>query len=45
VFEGLAESLRDRSVAATASGTGSVSGFGPLPTRDADTSGPRNEAQ
>jgi hypothetical protein len=45
VFEGLAESLRDRSVAATASSTGSVSGFGPLPTRDADTSGPRNEAQ
>jgi hypothetical protein len=44
VFEGLAESLRDRSVAAAASSTGSVAGFGPLPGRDADTSGPRNES-
>jgi hypothetical protein len=40
VFEGLAESLRDRSVAATASG---VSGFAPIPARDTETSGPRNE--
>ena len=40
VFEGLAESLRDRSVAATASG---VSGFAPIPARDTESSGPRNE--
>ncbi|MGC2720922.1 MAG: hypothetical protein WA209_15170 [Candidatus Acidiferrales bacterium] len=40
VFEGLAESLRDRSVAATASG---VSGFAPIPARDPEASGPRNE--
>ncbi len=45
VFEGLAESLRDRSVAAAASSAGNVAGFGPLPARDADTTAPRNEAQ
>ena len=44
VFEGLAESLRDRTIAAAAGG--SVSGFGPLPPqgRETDTTpGPRNE--
>jgi hypothetical protein len=45
VFEGLAESLRDRNVAAAASSAGNVAGFGPLPARDADTTAPRNEAQ
>ena len=44
VFEGLAESLRDRTIAAAAGA--SVSGFGQLPpqTRDTETTqGPRNE--
>ncbi len=44
VFEGLAESLRDRTIAAAAGG--SVPGFGQIPpqTRDAETTqGPRNE--
>jgi hypothetical protein len=43
VFEGLAESLRDRSSAAAAS-AGNVAGFAPIPTRDTESSGPRNEA-
>ncbi len=44
VFEGLAETLRERSVSATAS-AGGVAGFGPIGGRESsESSGPRNEA-
>jgi hypothetical protein len=42
VFEGLAETLRDRSVGAV--GAPSVSGFAPITTHETESSGPRNEA-
>jgi hypothetical protein len=43
VFEGLAETLRERSVSATAAG--GVAGFGPIGGREStESSGPRNEA-
>src|ERR1700722_13282311 len=44
VFEGLAETLRERS--ASAAGASGVAGFAPLPppNRDTESSGPRNEA-
>jgi gas vesicle protein len=42
VFEGLAETLRDRAVGAAAGASG-VAGFAPIPARDTETSGPRNE--
>jgi len=44
VFEGLAEMVRERS--ASAAGASGVAGFAPLPppNRDAESSGPRNEA-
>ncbi len=43
VFEGLAETLRERAVGAAAGATGAV-GFAPMPGRDTETSsGPRNE--
>jgi hypothetical protein len=42
VFEGLAETLRDRTV--TASGAPSVTGFGTIPAHDTEASGPRNDS-
>ena len=43
VFEGLAETLRER--ATNAAGAGNVAGFSAIPNRDStENSGPRNEA-